>query len=58
MDIVPLEVTAAKNLQAKSLKSYCQRYKQRLAFRTSITDFRKEEWLTHLPFYAINGIWE
>jgi predicted AAA+ superfamily ATPase len=58
MDIVPLEVKAAENLQAKSLKSYCQRYKPRLAFRASMSDYRKEEWLTNLPLYAINGIWE
>jgi predicted AAA+ superfamily ATPase len=58
MDIVPLEVKAAENLQAKSLKSYCQRYKPRLAFRASMSDYRKEEWLTNLPLYAMNGIWE
>ena len=56
MDIVPLEVKAAENLQAKSLKSYCLRYKPRYAIRTSMSDYRKEEWLTNLPLYAINGI--
>jgi predicted AAA+ superfamily ATPase len=55
-DIVPLEVKAAENLQAKSLKSYCLRYEPRYAIRTSMSDYRKEEWLTNLPLYAINGI--
>lgn len=54
MDIVPLEVKAAENLQAKSLKSYCQRYKTRSAIRTSMSDYREEEWLTNVPLYAIN----
>ena len=55
-DIVPLEVKAAENLQAKSLKSYCLRYKPKYAIRASMSDYRKEEWLTNLPLYAINAI--
>ena len=56
MDIVPLEVKATENLQAKSLKSYCLRYEPKYAIRTSMSDYRKEERLTNLPLYAINGI--
>ena len=56
MDIVPLEVKASENLQAKSLKSYCARYKPKHAIRTSMSDYRQEEWLTNIPLYAINGI--
>ena len=56
MDIVPIEVKAAENLQAKSLKSYCLRYKPKYAIRISMSDYRKEDWLTNLPLYAINGI--
>ncbi len=56
MNIIPLEVKAAENLQAKSLKSYCLRYKPKEAIRTSMSDYRKEEWLTNLPLYAINSI--
>jgi predicted AAA+ superfamily ATPase len=56
IDIVPLEVKAAENLQAKSLKSYCLRYEPKYAIRASMSDYRKEDWLTNLPLYAINGI--
>ncbi len=56
MAIVPLEVKAAENLQAKSLKSYCLRYEPKYVIRTSMSDYRKEERLTNLPLYAINGI--
>jgi len=56
MDIIPLEVKAAENLQAKSLKSYCLKYEPRYAIRTSMSDYREEEWLTNLPLYGINGI--
>jgi predicted AAA+ superfamily ATPase len=54
MNIVPLEVKAAENLQAKSLKSYCQKYRPKHAIRTSMSDYRQEDWLTNIPLYAIN----
>ncbi len=57
-DIVPLEVKAAENLQAKSLKSYCLKYQPKIALRSSMSDYRKEEWLTNIPLYAINTISE
>lgn len=55
-NIIPLEVKAAENLQAKSLKNYCLRYKPEYAIRTSMSDYRKEEWLINLPLYAVNKI--
>lgn len=56
MELIPLEVKASENLQAKSLKSYCLRYKPKVAIRTSMSDYRKEDWLINLPLYAINSI--
>jgi len=53
-NIVPVEVKAAENLQAKSLKSYCQKYEPKYAIRTSMSDYRQEEWLTNVPLYAVN----
>lgn len=52
-EVVPLEVKAAENLQAKSLKNYCLKYKPGHAVRTSLSDYRQEEWLTNVPLYAI-----
>ncbi|GGA87565.1 ATPase [Puia dinghuensis] len=54
--IAPLEVKAAENLQAKSLKVYHQKYKPPQAFRTSMSDYRKEEWMANIPLYAIHGL--
>jgi predicted AAA+ superfamily ATPase len=56
MDIIPLEVKASENLQAKSLKNYCLRFKPKYAVRTSLSDYRKEDWLTNVPLYVINGV--
>lgn len=52
-EVVPLEVKAAENLQAKSLKNYCLKYHPKQALRTSLSDYRREEWLTNVPLYAI-----
>ena len=54
--VIPLEVKAEENLQAKSLKSFCQKYSPSLVIRTSMSEYREEEWMTNLPLYAINEI--
>jgi predicted AAA+ superfamily ATPase len=55
-EVIPLEVKAEENLQAKSLKSFCQKYAPKMAVRTSMSDFRKEDWLINLPLYAIGEL--
>ena len=52
--IIPVEVKAEINLRAKSLKTYCEKYKPEIAVRTSMADFKKEDWLINLPLYAID----
>lgn len=54
--IIPLEVKAEENLKAKSLKVFCEKYKPATAIRTSMSDFRKEDWLTNLPLYALSEL--
>lgn len=51
--IVPVEVKAEANLKAKSLRSYCEKYKPEYAVRTSMTDYKEQDWLVNLPLYAI-----
>lgn len=52
--IVPLEVKAEVNLRAKSLKIYQEKFSPEIAIRTSMADYKKEEWLVNLPLYAID----
>ena len=54
--VIPIEVKAEENLQAKSLKTYHQKYQPQTAIRTSMSDFRKEEWMINLPLYAISEL--
>ena len=55
-EIVPVEVKAGKNLTANSFKLFCQKFKPAKAIRTSLTDYKEENWMTNLPLYAINSI--
>lgn len=54
--IIPLEVKAEVNLKAKSLKTYREKFSPEISVRTSMTDFKKEDWLINLPLYAIEQI--
>ena len=51
--IIPLEVKAGENLQAKSLKTFSIKHPKIHCFRTSLSDFRKETWLTNIPLYSV-----
>ncbi len=53
-NVIPIEVKATENLQAKSLKVYAEKYKPNYVIRTSLSDYRKEDWLINLPLYAIS----
>lgn len=54
--IVPVEVKAEVNLKAKSLKTYREKFLPEISVRTSMADFKKEEWLVNLPLYAVDQI--
>jgi hypothetical protein len=51
--IIPIEVKAAENLKAKSLKVFSQKFNPEISIRTSLSDYRKEDWLINLPLYGI-----
>ncbi len=54
--IIPLEVKAEENLQAKSLKVYVEKFSPEMSVRTSMSDYRKQDWLINLPLYAIHRL--
>jgi predicted AAA+ superfamily ATPase len=57
-EVVPIEVKAEENLKSKSLKVFVEKFENQSAIRTSMSKFRKEDWLTNIPLYAINGIFK
>ncbi len=52
--LIPVEVKAEENLQAKSLKVYNEKFSPNICIRTSMSDFRKQDWMLNLPLYAIS----
>ena len=54
--IVPVEVKAEVNLKAKSLKTYCEKFRPEISVRTSMADYRKVDWLLNLPLYLVENI--
>lgn len=55
-DVVPVEVKAERNLQAKSLKVYMEKFKPNYAIRTSMADYKKTDNLIDLPLYLLEVI--
>lgn len=55
-DVIPIEVKAEVNLQAKSLKVYREKFQPRLSVRTSMADYRRDNWLLNLPLWAIECV--
>ncbi|MBK8632154.1 MAG: ATP-binding protein [Saprospiraceae bacterium] len=55
-EIIPIEVKAEENLKSKSLKVYVDKFKPENAYRTSMSKFRKDDWLTNVPIYGISTI--
>lgn len=54
--IIPIEVKAEENLSAKSLRVYYEKFKPAFAVRTSMSGYRKEEWMVNWPLYAIHTL--
>jgi len=55
-DVIPLEVKAETNLQAKSLKVFREKFEPSIAVRSSMADYKEEERLINIPLYAIDTI--
>lgn len=55
-EVIPVEVKAEVNLQAKSLKVYRDKFQPKLSIRTSMADYKKEDWLLNLPLWAVESI--
>ena len=56
--IIPIEVKATINLQAKSLKVYNEIFKPEMAIRTSLADYKQTNILYDVPLYTIGNFVE
>ena len=53
LDSVPIEVKAEQNLRARSLRAFCDKYKPGMAIRSSMSNYKQEDWLTNVPLYML-----
>lgn len=53
MKCIPIEVKAEENLHAKSLKAFCDKFKPEMAIRSSMSDYREQEWMINVPLYLL-----
>ncbi len=56
--VIPIEVKAEENLNAKSLKYFVENFHLEYGIRTSMSDYRVQEKLINLPLYAISCLWD
>jgi len=50
--VIPVEVKSADNVQSKSLRVFCEKYKPPYAFRVSTKNFGFENGIKSVPLYA------
>jgi len=55
-EVIPIEVKAETNLKAKSLRTFFEKFNPEMAIRTSMTDYKQEEWLLNLPLWAVEAM--
>lgn len=56
--VVPLEVKAATNLKAKSLKVFSEKFQPEQLLRTAMVPYKREDKLLNLPLWAIGTLEE
>jgi len=55
-EIVPIEVKSGTNVKSFSFRFFCDKFKPTKAIRTSLAEYKQEEWMTNVPLYAISSI--
>lgn len=55
-NVVPIEVKAEVNVQAKSMKAYIKEYQPDYAVRVSMLDYMQQDCLVNIPLYAVCNI--
>ena len=54
-EIIPVEAKSSENLKARSFKLFCEKFQPKTAIRTSLSNYRRESWMTNVPLYIIGA---
>jgi hypothetical protein len=52
-ELISVEVKVGDSLKAKSFKTFCEKHQPKTAIRISLSNYRKESWMTNVPLYFI-----
>ena len=52
--IIPIEVKSAENVKSRSLRVYFDKFHPQLSIRTSLSGFKKQEWMENIPMYCFH----
>lgn len=55
-EILPVEVKAEENLQAKSLRVFVERNPGLKGIRLSMSPYREQDWLVNYPLYSVLAV--
>ena len=53
---IPIEVKAETNLQAKSLKTFINKYDSKINIRVSGAEYKEEETICNIPLYLVSKL--
>lgn len=53
-EIIPVEVKSEENLQSKSLRAFIEKNSTLHGVRFSMSNYRRQEWMTNYPLYAVD----
>ena len=51
--MIPVEAKAGRNVHAQSLKQFCKKYEPEIAIRTSLKNYRQDDYLLNIPLYEL-----
>ena len=54
MYCIPIEVKAEENLRARSLRAFCEKYNPEIAIRSSLSNYREQDWMVNVPLYVLD----
>ena len=54
MHCAHIEVKAEENLRARSLRAFCDKYKPEIAVRSSMSNYREQDWMVNVPLYVLD----
>ena len=54
--VIPIEVKAENNLQAKSLRLFVETNPNLHGIRFSMSPYREQSWMTNYPLYSVEAV--